>query len=117
MACPTQTGKFFQAVEYRRQPSLQERAFNLGDVPIQNHQGEASAGIVSSEKRNRGRVMLGAGFRRGVDHGEHAVAPGGVGDRLTIVEQLVPGKEADAGPIDEFGQILLRVDQGIVAGL
>src|ERR1700689_4078419 len=38
VACPTQTDKFFQAVEYRRQPSLQERALDLGDVPIQNHQ-------------------------------------------------------------------------------
>jgi hypothetical protein len=47
--------------------------------------------------------MLCAGFRRGVDNCKYAVAPGGVGDRLTIVEQLVPGKEADAGPIDELG--------------
>ena len=100
VTCPTETGKFFQPVEYRRQPRLEERALDLGDVPIENQQREATAGIASREKRNRGRVMLGAGFRRGVDNGKYTVAPGGVGDRLTIVEQLVPGKEADAGPIE-----------------
>jgi hypothetical protein len=86
MACLTEPREFLQAVEHHGQPGLQERALDLGDVPIQNHQWEASAGIGSREKRNRGRVMLGAGFRRGVDHGEHAVAPGGVADGLTIVE-------------------------------
>jgi hypothetical protein len=68
-------------------------------------------------KRDSGGVRLGAGLRRGVDDGKNGVAPRGEGNRLAIVEQLVPGKEADAGPIDELGQILLGVDQGIVAGL
>jgi hypothetical protein len=82
MACLTEPCEFFQAVEHRGQPGLQERALDLGDVPIQNHQREATARIASREKRNRGRVMLGAGFRRGVDHGEHAIAPGGVAAAL-----------------------------------
>ena len=30
VACPTEPCKFFQAVEYRRQPRLQERALSAG---------------------------------------------------------------------------------------
>src|SRR5271156_6049008 len=99
MACLTEPGEFLQPVEHHGQPSLQKCALDLSDVPIEDQQWEPSAGKGSREKCNRGRVMLGAGFRRSVDNGKHAVATGRVGHWLAIVEQLVPGKEADAGPI------------------
>ena len=54
--------------------------------------------------------MIGAGLRCGVDDRKHAVATCGVGDGLAVFKELVPSKEGDPGPFDEFGEIFLLVD-------
>src|ERR1700730_12946673 len=58
--------------------------------------------------------MVGAGLRRGVDDRKHAVATCGGGDRLAVLQKFFAAKEGYPGPIDEFSEIFLLVDQGVV---
>src|ERR1700733_9035281 len=58
--------------------------------------------------------MIGAGFGRGVDDRKHTVATRGRGDGSAVFQKFFAAKEGDPSPIDEFSEIFLLVDQGIV---
>ena len=70
--------------------------------------------LVECKECNCGCIMIGAGLGRGVDDRKHAVATFGGGDGFTVFQKFFAAKEGYPGPIDEFGEIFLLVDQGVV---
>jgi hypothetical protein len=85
----------------------------LSDTPVQDKKRNRTD-LVDSEERYGRCVIVGARLGSAADDSKDAVAPGREGKRLVPDEQLFSAEEGDAGPIDEFGQIFLGVDQRVV---
>ena len=107
-------GQLFEGPEHLRQPRLKNRAFDLRDIPVQNQKrGACRCGL--SAKYVTAVASLSVPVLEAVSMTaktpSHAT---GKGKRLVVSEELFATKEGDARPVDEFGEIFLGIDQGVV---
>ena len=72
---------------------------------------------VKGKEGDSGRIVVGTSLGGRVYNRENRVAAGRVWNRSVLIEQLFAAEKRDARPIDELGQIFLRVDQRIVVSL
>ena len=97
---------------------LQRCAFDLRDIPIEDDERWPGPGIPCERAIDNTRaIILFSGLRRAVDDGKNCIAIRWEFHRLPVVEQLVLRKKRDAGPIDEFSQILLLPNERVTVCL
>ena len=113
VAGTAQSGEFFEGLKHGRQPSFQQRAFDLHDIPGPDEKRDLADGVVG-EECDGGRVIVGAGLGRGVDDCENSVASRWKGKRLVLNEELFSAEERGARPVDELGHIFLGMHQRVV---
>src|SRR5580693_2599536 len=88
------------------EPLIEVASAERNYLPINQQEPRRRNSKIDREVQGGAAVVLYAPLHATVDHGKDCIAPS-EGDRLSVFEKLLDGKQADTAEIDELGKKLL----------